>query len=102
MQEKQTVIKIKGGRYSIERVRDGAGDSGMMLQPWDWTTNKPHGENGTIVLGYGVKCGSIYARTMQAQDWWLTTPILEVLEKADDDSWVKVRTENSVYLIRAV
>jgi hypothetical protein len=93
------IIKIKGSRYSLERDYDRSGDSGSMLVPFNFNERK-EGENGTIQIGCGVKCGSIYARTMQAQDWWMTTPITEIIEKAEDNSWVKFRTKNSVYTVR--
>ncbi len=93
-------IKIKGSRFSVSRESDGAGDSGPMLVPFDRVTWKEIGENGTIEIGKSIRCGSVHARTMQAQDYWTTTDVCEVLERADDDSWVKVKTANSVYTIR--
>jgi hypothetical protein len=97
----ETIRLSGGGRYSLSRTRDGAGDSGMMLESIDPTTAKRHGENGEVTVGCCLRCGSMYARTMQDQDWWLTTPVTAILEKADDNSWVKVRTRSSDYLVKS-
>jgi len=97
------VIEIEGTRYSLERERDGAGDSGPMLTPFDWDTRKAVGKNGTIQIGLGVKCGSLMARTF-GSDWWLTTPVTEIIAQGKNDdgegSWVQFRTGNSVYTVR--
>jgi len=97
----ETIRLSGGGRYSLTRVRDGAGDSGGMLRSINPATAKQHGENGEVTVGCRLRCGSVYARTMQDQDWWLTTPVTAILEKADDNSWVKVRTLNSDYLVKS-
>jgi len=96
------IFEIEGHRYSLVRERDGAGDSGPMLMPFDWSKRAEVGKNGTIQIGLGVKCGSIYGRTFSNQDWWLTTPVTEIIEqgKDKDGSWVKFRTGNSVYTVR--
>lgn len=96
-------IKSPSGTYAITRDRDGEGDFGPVLRAIDRDgTFDQVGDNGEIVIGCAIQCGSAHARTMQAQDWWLTTTITEVLERAPDDSWVKVKTKNSVYTIRGL
>ena len=92
------IIKLKPGRYSLVRDRDGAGDSGHMLVPFNWDTRKEVGENGTLQVGMGLKCGSMYARTF-GSDWWLTTPITEILERSETK--VRFRTGNSTYTVES-
>jgi len=93
-------IKSGGGNYYLERDRDKAGDYGTMLRSLD-IEGKQVGENGELHLGCSIQCGSQYARTMQWQDWWLTTPITEFLEISKDGTFVKFRTKNSVYSVFA-
>jgi hypothetical protein len=60
-------------------------------------TMKVEGHRPTI--GLCMKVGSPFARTMNRQDWWITTPVLEIIEDAGDR--VKFKTRNSVYEWRA-
>lgn len=91
----------KAHHYSLERERDGVGDSGMWLEAFDWDNQTAEHEQGVLEIGKGCRCGSHYARTMQQQDWWLTTPIAEFLEISEDQTEIKFRTENgSVYTVR--
>lgn len=96
------VIKIKGDRFSVRRESDGAGDAGPMLTAFDRKEQKAIGNNGEIQMGYSIMCGSFMARSFQFQDYWLTTSVDEILDRADDDSWVKVKTRNSVYVVRGI
>lgn len=95
-------IKLVGSRFALIRERDGAGDSGPMMGAFDRTEGKFVGEEFEIIVGHSIRCGSPYARTMQWQDYWTTTPVTEIIEKADDDTWAKVRTGNSIYMVKAV
>lgn len=94
-----TNVKLNGSRYSLVRDGDGAGDSGRML-------NAIHPEimediPGQIIIGYLIQCGSRFPRSMQWQDWWLTTPVVEILSVNDDRTEVKFKTKNSTYTVRA-
>lgn len=84
-------------RYAMYRERDGAGDSGGMStalwQSEDGQIRVEH--NARPRVGVAMRVGSIYARTMQAQDWWQTTLITEILESREN--FVRFRTTNSVY-----
>lgn len=93
---------MPGGPYSLIRERDGVGESGQMLKSINPKTGKQEGENGEVILGCALQCGSFYARTYQVQDWWLTTPVTEILEQAEDGAWVKVKTGNSVYMVKSI
>jgi hypothetical protein len=50
-------------------------------------------------VGYGIAVGSPYARTYQAQDWWQTSIITEILEETE--TRVRFRTRNSIYVWEA-
>ena len=92
-------VKLNGGRYSLYRERDGAGDSGMMLEAIDPDTGEvvSHGE---IIIGHSIKCGSPLARTF-GSDWWITTPVTEILEVNEEKTEARVKTGNSIYKVKA-
>jgi len=93
-------VKVRGGRYSLIRNRDGSGDSGMMLISIDPETGKQKGENGEVHLGCCIQCGSPFARSMQWQDWWLTTPVKKILRKTKNSSIIEIETANSTYTVK--
>lgn len=82
--------------YSLSRVSDGAGDSGNMSQALRLDHNRDI-ENGgdRPKVGYAMRVGSSYARTYEANDYWTTTYVQEIIEERDD--YVKFRTNNSIY-----
>jgi hypothetical protein len=81
-------------RYSLRRESDGAGDSG----PWSTLHTKGAfvSEGPRPKVGFGIAVGSPYARTYQAQDYWVTTEIQEILEESENR--VRFRTRNSIYV----
>lgn len=105
----KTQVTLKGGTFSLYRERDGAGDSGAMLQPNKWPTKYPAtwdgfrntGKNGQIIVGAAVRCGTFGARTMQYQDFWQTTPVTAILEVNADKTEVKFKTGNSIYIVKS-
>ena len=100
-------IELPRGRYSLRRDRDGAGDSGPMLMTFDWDQRKDC-EQGVIEVGKGVKCGSLYARSYSGQDWWLTTPVTEIIDairvyNEESKEWedhIRFKTGNSLYTLK--
>lgn len=83
----------KGSRYRLSRS-DGAGDSGHMLEAFDWDNpNGPH-EADVLVVGKGVRCGSFYARSFTQQDWWLTTAIGEFTAVNESKTRIEFKTQN--------
>lgn len=86
--------------YSLYRESDGAGDSG----PWcriariNPDTQKVEIDQLTRPkVGWNVTVGAIGGRTYDMQDYWMTTPITEILE--EDENMVKFRTRsNSIYV----
>lgn len=86
----------------LRRERDGAGDSGAMIQllrigaDGQLESKIPKGLE-EIEPGWAVRVGSISARTFSAQDYWTTTLITEILESTEDS--VRFKTGNSVYTL---
>jgi len=96
-----TEVKLNGKRYSLRRESDGRGDSGMMLNaicPKEFKAV----DKGVIKVGYAVQCGSPFARTMDNQDWWCTTPVSKILSVNDDKTEVRFKTGNSIYICRVI
>ena len=96
--------------YSLRRVSDGAGDSGPLCQFFRYTLNEEDQyeqefTTGEIpVIGYGVRVGSLYARSFVAQDYWQTTPVTEIIvheervnDEGNDYTYVRFKTGNSEY-----
>lgn len=81
----------------LRRISDGAGDTGARSEAIVWN------EDGTFkevvgtrpVVGCSMLVGSVTARTYQHQDYWLTTPVTEILEERED--YVRFKTGNSEY-----
>jgi len=84
--------------FNLFRDSDGWGDQGSMLNSIDPKTMGFKGKNGDVYLGCCIQCGSQHARTMQWQDWWLTTPIIEFISATDTE--IRFKTKNSVYTLR--
>lgn len=84
---------------TLRRTRDGAGDSGPMFAIFrsNPKTGKYEYKNNTPPqVGWSVQCGSIYARSFSAQDYWMTTPVTEILEETDKGG--RFKTGNSEYI----
>lgn len=90
-------------RYSLKKLNVNwyVGDSGPMsmfipvtadgrLYDYDGVEH-----NAKPRVGGSIRVGSIYARSYQAQDWWQTSLITEILEERED--YVRFRTLNSEY-----
>ncbi len=96
-------------KYSLQRTRDGRGDSGPMSDAY----TPIYDEDGKLVnyttehnsepkVGVVMRVGSMLARSYSAQDWWQTTLITEILErrvdpKDPDSVYVRFKTGNSEY-----
>jgi len=90
------------------RERDGEGFAGSAVDIIEWnedgTFKKIH-EDGMPRIGCSVKVGSVTAGTYSTRDWWMTTPVTEILEIIKNDKgqleYIKFKTENSVYEMKA-
>ena len=88
-------------RYSLYREDGMVGDSGPMCQILDSESYKPIPDVTYPRVGCGVRVGSHYARSYVSQDWWQTSPVLEILQEYinDEGYWtVKFKTRNSIYI----
>lgn len=78
------------------------GDSGAMSLALRFDNNEVVQDGHLPKVGCCMKVGSMTARSFQRQDYWLTTPIEEILEDSvDQETGYKVmrfRTRNSYYL----
>ena len=87
-------------KYLLVRESDNAGDSGLLCEILDWESYKPIPGETYPRVGCGVRVGSPYARTYSMQDWWQTTPIVEILEESVDKDGLRTcrfKTANSIY-----
>lgn len=86
------------GPFSLMRKHDHAGDSGQMSESIKWDENDLHKitPNSRPTLGESMRVGSNYARSFSNQDWWLTTPVMEIT--VDTPLRVEFKTGNSEYV----
>ena len=82
---------------TLRRVSDGAGDSGPLVQALQYNDDGTFKEvvDDKPVVGCCLLVGSLVARTYSNQDYWITTPILEILEERE--GYVRFKTQNSEY-----
>ena len=85
-------------KYSLERVRDGEGDSGSIsMAIFEDENGKIQFEmNSRPRVGVQMQVGSPFARTRQYQDYWQTTDVLEILKETENS--VEFKTSNSIYI----
>lgn len=103
-------IKLKGTHFSLKRIlnkagvkNDGFGDSGLMFNCIAWRDDEcktPIVTHGEIKLGCSIQCGTPFARTMQWQDYVVTTPVTKILSVKEENGKmeVKFKTLNSTYI----
>jgi hypothetical protein len=86
-------------------VIEHKGDSGPIsaAHEVDALTNKFTGvvkQQAEPEVGCCMQVGSFYARSYSAQDWWMTTPVTEIVSRIalPDSSLVVIfKTKNSTY-----
>jgi len=83
--------------YKLRKVGDSlSGDSGpMSMTLWIGNDETEYEHDARPEVGKAIRVGSYTARTMQYQDWWQTSYVTEIL--IDTPSYMKFKTENSVY-----
>lgn len=93
-------VKLGPGRYSMFKVDGAVGDSGFMLKSINPETAEQVGEEGEIVVGCRLMCGSTYARSYHHQDWWLTSIVEEIQSVSDDGKQAVIKTKSgSLYSV---
>jgi hypothetical protein len=80
--------------YRLYRSGDEKGDAGGMSIAIKYEQN---GEadmklDSRPLVGYRMRVGSAYARSMQWQDWWQTTPVTEIV--SDEPTKVVFKTQS--------
>ena len=88
----------------LRRMSDGEGFAGSAIESISWN------EDGSVkeslpgegpIVGYSIKVGSVTAGTYSTRDWWMTTPVTEILEEEKNEEgkylYVKFKTGNSIY-----
>ena len=75
------------------RERDGEGYFGSRVESFDPATGKLVGDRPMV--GCALRVGTMTAGMFSDRDWWLTTPITEII--SEDDKEIKFKTKNSVY-----
>jgi len=78
------------------RERDGAGQHGALVESFDPETMKVVGNKPTV--GQVLRVGTVTAGMFSDQDWWMTTPITEIISETDDE--IKFKTKNSIYTFK--
>jgi hypothetical protein len=95
-----TSFKLEGSRWRLwKETEPRTGDSGGLLESLTVEDDKVVHYPAEVRVGCRVRCGSVYARTMQSQDWWMTSLVQEILEATPQR--VRFRTLNSIYIVEA-
>jgi hypothetical protein len=84
--------------YSLQRLSDGVGEVGRMSEArWlDGSGAMQVEQDARPRVGVSMRVGSLQARSYSAQDWWMTTPIVRILE--DEPSRIVFETRSgSIY-----
>jgi len=85
---------------TLIRDRDGEGYSGCMVQALDFDGKTLGGKvvGNRPLVGYCLKVGTITAGMFSTRDWWMTTPITEIISETEKE--IKFKTKNSTYTMR--
>ena len=86
--------------FHLRRVSDGSGDSGSRSESISWINGKFDKVDGYMPkVGNSMLVGSVTARSYSTIDYWLTTPVIEILEEIKNDNvhYIRFSTENSEY-----
>jgi hypothetical protein len=75
-------------------MSDGAGDAGRMSVALCYKDDGSiqQEENARPRVGVAMMVGSPFARTLEIQDWWRTSIILEILEESENQVVFKTIT----------
>ena len=80
------------------RDRDGEGYSGCLVQAFEVIDGKLGNVVGNEpMVGCCLKVGTMIAGTYSSRDWWLTSPITEII--SENDEQIRFKTGNSSYTL---
>lgn len=82
------------------RDRDGEGYSGSLVLALEFDGKTPGGKviGYKPMVGYCLKVGTMTAGTYSDRDWWMTTPITEIISETEEE--IKFKTANSTYTLK--
>lgn len=87
----------------LVRVSDGEGYSGSLVESIAWNEDGSFKEvtGSKPTVGESLKVGTVTAGMFTNRDFWLTTPITEIIKEEKNEegklTYVMFKTENSVY-----
>jgi len=78
-------------------IRDGDGEGyfGSRIESFDPKTGDLVGHEPMI--GCCLKVGTATAGMFSSRDWWMTTPITEIISETDKE--IRFKTKNSTYTL---
>lgn len=83
-----TKLKESAMPYSLYREGDNAGDSGQLSRRL-WPDGHED-KDPTPIVGASLMVGSMYARTYELQDYWVTTPVTEIVLVYENDGETEI------------
>jgi len=89
----------------LERLSDGEGFSGSQVEVIAWNEDGSFKEvvGSKPEVGCSVKVGTATAGMFSNRDYWLTTPVTEIIKEEKNEegklTYMMFKTENSVYEI---
>ena len=78
---------------TLTRDRDGEGHFGSNVESFDSETGELVGRRPMV--GCCLRVGTATAGMFSTRDWWMTTPITEIISESDTE--IKFKTSNSTY-----
>jgi hypothetical protein len=91
----------------LVRTRDGEGFAGSRVEAIQWNEDGSYDKviDHKPVVGCSLLVGSVTAGTYSERDYWLTTPVTEIVKEEKNEegklTYAMFKTENSVYEIFA-
>lgn len=84
----------------LTRDRDGEGHYGCVLDALDLDGTTPGGKivGHEPMIGYCFKISTMTAGMFSTRDWWMTTPVTEIISSTED--MVIFKTGNSTYTLQ--
>jgi len=76
------------------REGDGEGYFGSRVESYDPIQNMKL-VGYTPMIGCCLKVGTVTAGMFSSRDWWMTTPITEII--SEDEQEIRFKTKNSIY-----
>jgi len=82
---------------TLIRDRDGEGYYGSVVDALD-PKNLANIVGHEPMVGFCLRVGTMAAGTFTNRDWWMTTPITEIISETEEE--IKFKTKNSTYTLK--